>query len=509
MLERFSALVIYLAFYSAVGWACEVLVCSISSKRFVNRGFLKGPYCPIYGVGALLILAATAPVAGNPLLVFLLAMAVATALEYFTSWLMETLFQMRWWDYSHMKYNLNGRVCLLNAILFGLMGLAMVYFLHPICMRILAWIPPERHRLVASAILALFFIDLLTTLNSLLQFAERLKHVQRILGELDSYNKEYAWFDRADLTGSLERLRAICAGTDADEALLGVLDKLELLARRPKRTRFERSFPNLRPRGVEEAFRYLGRNLEARRTAIQESWQSKVRNVAKRFGQKTAETAKEAGASFAGGMGFYKLFWVFVSGSVLGFVVETLYCLAVRGVLESRQGLLYGPFSQIYGLGAVLMVLLLTPLAKKSDRWLFLGGALLGGGFEWLSGVFQEAVFGTASWDYSDQLLSLAGGKTSVTYMFFWGILGFIFIKGVYPKLSRLIERMPNRGGKVLSLLLLVFLTADILLSCAAISRWSARYNGVPAASAFEEILDTQYPDEKMKEIYPNMFIVE
>ena len=128
--------VLYFFAYSILGWACECLYCGIPARRFINRGFLEGPYCPIYGCGALIVILVLDPLKGHPLLLFLGAMIFTSVLEYVTSWLMEKLFHSKWWDYSERPFNINGRVCLLNSLLFGIMGLAVMYVVHPfICGR--------------------------------------------------------------------------------------------------------------------------------------------------------------------------------------------------------------------------------------------------------------------------------------------------------------------------------------------------------------------------------------
>ena len=113
------------------GWLMEVACKLVQLHRFINRGFLIGPYCPIYGFGAVLITALLTRSADSPAAVFALAMLVSAVLEYLTSYAMEKLFHARWWDYSHKPFNLNGRVCLGTLVPFGLMGLAMVYFVKP------------------------------------------------------------------------------------------------------------------------------------------------------------------------------------------------------------------------------------------------------------------------------------------------------------------------------------------------------------------------------------------
>lgn len=121
-----------LFFVSAVlGWMMEVTAKLIQFRRFINRGFLIGPYCPIYGVGSVLITALLSRYSKDPVTVFVMAMAVCGALEYLTSYLMEKLFHARWWDYSQRRFNLNGRVCANTLIPFGLLGLLMIYLVKP------------------------------------------------------------------------------------------------------------------------------------------------------------------------------------------------------------------------------------------------------------------------------------------------------------------------------------------------------------------------------------------
>ena len=116
---------------SILGWCMEVLCKLWQFHRFINRGFLMGPWCPIYGCGTALLTALLSRFTQDPFAVFGLAMLICGTLEYLTSWLMETLFHCRWWDYSAKRFNLNGRVCANTLIPFGLLGLLMVYFVRP------------------------------------------------------------------------------------------------------------------------------------------------------------------------------------------------------------------------------------------------------------------------------------------------------------------------------------------------------------------------------------------
>ena len=123
----------FLLFYvsAVLGWMMEVTAKLIQFRRFINRGFLIGPYCPIYGVGSVLITALLSRHADDPFVVFVMAMALCGTLEYLTSYAMEKLFHARWWDYSQRRFNLNGRVCAGTLIPFGLLGLLMVYLVKP------------------------------------------------------------------------------------------------------------------------------------------------------------------------------------------------------------------------------------------------------------------------------------------------------------------------------------------------------------------------------------------
>ena len=116
--------------YSIIGWVYESTICSIGHRKLINRGFLNGPYCPIYGTGAVLVLLVLGRIQ-NPVLLFFAGALVTCSLEYLTSWLMEKLFHARWWDYSKRKFNIGGRVCLIGAVVFGAFSVVLVLVLHP------------------------------------------------------------------------------------------------------------------------------------------------------------------------------------------------------------------------------------------------------------------------------------------------------------------------------------------------------------------------------------------
>ena len=132
MLKHLELYFIIFLFYSFLGWTIEVFLKFIKYNRFVNRGFLIGPYLPIYGFGATFITFLLQKYSDDIIALFVFSMIICTILEYFTSFLMEKIFCARWWDYSNEKFNINGRVCLRNMIAFGILGILMMKYINPI-----------------------------------------------------------------------------------------------------------------------------------------------------------------------------------------------------------------------------------------------------------------------------------------------------------------------------------------------------------------------------------------
>lgn len=206
---------------------------------------------------------------------------------------------------------------------------------------------------------------------------------------------------------------------------------------------------------------------------------------------------------FAQGYNFYKLVWIFIMASFIGDVIETIYVYLVSGELMSRSSFLYGQFSAVWGLGAVVLTMGLHRLIGWDDRYIFICGFFLGGAYEYACSVATELVFGKVFWDYSAMRFNI-GGRTNLLFMFFWGALSVIWLKICYPWLSDKIERIPMRLGKPLTLVLLLFLMADALVSTAALYRMNTRQT-LPAKNAVERFVDEQYSDEYLYKRYRNM----
>lgn len=207
---------------------------------------------------------------------------------------------------------------------------------------------------------------------------------------------------------------------------------------------------------------------------------------------------------FAAGMSFYKLALVFIIGSFVGVVVETLWCLLRHGYFESRNGVLWGPFSPLYGLGAVVLTLTLYRFRNRG-KWLsFVGGFIVGTVVEYVCSWWQEWAFGSKSWDYSAMPFNI-NGRVCLLYSIFWGVLGVLWIKDLYPRMSKWILRLPHKPGVVLTWILTIFMIINCAVSGLAVLRWSERVQGFQAENSYETFMDAHFPDERMESIWANM----
>ena len=213
-------------------------------------------------------------------------------------------------------------------------------------------------------------------------------------------------------------------------------------------------------------------------------------------------------AHFAQGMTFYKLFWVFFIGCFAGVVLETIYCLIQRGHYESRVGLIYGPFNLVYGIGALCLSGALYQFRNRGRVFSFVGAFVVGSVVEYACSWFQEVCFGSTSWDYSNMPYNL-NGRICLLYSIFWGILGIFWIKDIYPRMAKWILKIPNKVGKPLTWVLLVFMVFNSVMTLFTSLRWTARREGVEPRNAFEAYLDEHYPDERMQKIFANAEFTE
>lgn len=196
-----------------------------------------------------------------------------------------------------------------------------------------------------------------------------------------------------------------------------------------------------------------------------------------------------------------RIFWIFIIGSVFGFFAEMIYALVYTRALEIRQGLLYGPFIQIYGIGAIAYYLLVSKI--QEPKKLFFSGMLMGGILEYLCSFFQEIFFGTISWDYSNLFLNF-NGRTSFIYCFYWGLIGVFFLKVVYPFLLNIDKWAENKKFRIFSYIFIIFMIFNITISCLAANRQEERRKKIPPKNNLDIFLDRAYPDIYMDRIYNN-----
>ncbi len=146
-------------FYSILGWLMEVTLTFVRNKKFVNRGFLIGPYCPIYGSGVLLIMFILKRYLDRPLGLFCMAVIICSTLEYLTSYFMEKIFKARWWDYSNKKFNINGRICLEYAMFFGVGGTIIMYFINPMIINVMNATSSTVIKVLAITLFIIYMVD--------------------------------------------------------------------------------------------------------------------------------------------------------------------------------------------------------------------------------------------------------------------------------------------------------------------------------------------------------------
>ncbi len=178
--------VLYFFTYAFIGYVCEVIYCSIPKKKFVNRGYLYAPICPIYGYGAVIVILCFDWLTKYPwgfVLVAIGGMLLTSLLEYLTSFVMEKIFHMRWWDYSNHKFNIKGRVCLLNSTLFMLLVMILMYGIHPIFKSLYAKIDPVFVYAISAVLLSEMIVDTVFSTIKVVDLKAMLAKSEEIISE--------------------------------------------------------------------------------------------------------------------------------------------------------------------------------------------------------------------------------------------------------------------------------------------------------------------------------------
>ncbi|MDO4261807.1 MAG: putative ABC transporter permease [Eubacteriales bacterium] len=424
--------IIWLFFvYSFLGWALETAAAAVKQRRFVNRGVVNGPLCTIYGVPAVLLTVFGQEL--TPFWLFLGSLIVGTVTEWIGGHLVEKLYHEKWWDYSDVRWNLDGYICLPVSVFWGFLGMVCVRWGNGLWLALFDLIPEDAGILIVWILAAMLLLDIAATELALLGPADGRERWEAV----DS------WFSRLSL-----RIGGWLYGRVSG--------------------RLQRAYPK----------------------------------------RETVEKQETDRTVFAAGCSLPKLVWLFFLGSILGDLTETVFCRITAGVWMSRSSLVWGPFSIVWGMAMAAATALLYKYKDRSDRFLFLVGTALGGAYEYLCSVLSEMVFGTVFWDYSRLPFNL-GGRINLLYCFFWGFAAVVWFRLLYPFLSRQIERLPLRTGRILTWVIAVFLVCNMAVSAAALIRSDERSRGVPAQSGWQQVMDERFGDERLERIYPNAIKVQ
>lgn len=427
----YSELLWLFLLYSFLGWVLETAFAAIRQKRFVNRGLVNLPFCLLYGFAAIFISVFGQELSG--IWLYVGSVLLATVFEWAAGHLIEKIYHEKWWDYSNIRYNLDGYVCLPVSAFWGVLAVVMMKWGNSLLLSLFHLFPKTAGYVILWVLGILLAIDMLATL---IIWSGRSSDVKRWVA-VDN------WL--SNITGKISQW---------------IYTRMDL--------RIKRAYPNA----------------------------------------KKATVSKSSSTVFAEGCDFHKIVWLFMIGSFLGDITESLYCRIAGGVWMSRSSVVWGPFSIVWGLGIAGATMLLHRYRNRSDSFLFLTGTLLGGVYEYICSVFTEIVFGKVFWDYSQIPFNL-GGRINLLYCFFWGIAAVVWMKHLYPKVAALIEKVPMKTGKILTWVMVVFMCCNMLVSSMALIRSTERANGVPATSAWQEVMDERFDDERLARIYPNAMLTD
>ncbi len=286
--------------YSLAGWALGTAAAAVREKKFVDIGFLFGPYCPSYGISALLFAVFLSELKNNLFFLFLGGTVLSFFVTIGTGFVLERIFHRKWWDYSRKRFQFGGYVTLPYTVLWGLIAVFCVSFANPLLTDLMHLIPRSIGELILIIAGIILGIDLIGTISGILTVRSRVNKasiVYRISEDLQNAADTLG----EDLTGwTLKHLK--------------------------------KAYPNLDEKALLQAKLEKERELEA---------------------------SKEKAGVFAVGCSFYKLVCLFFLGAFLGDITETIFCLITAGKLMSRSSVVYGPFSIVWGLGCVLLTAIL------------------------------------------------------------------------------------------------------------------------------------------------------
>ena len=452
----------YFVIFSFCGWLINGIRTLFEEKRFYNKGFLASPFCPSYGVGAVICYLALNHFQSNRFFLFFGSCIILSLVVILIGFFTEKLLGFKPWDFSKMKLNIGSYVTLPYSLLLGIMGTILVGLLIPVLNSVIELIPFLVSLIVVLSICLLILIDYVFAIITTLRLQHRIKKLNGVSSLL---------------------------GSDVPQEKI---DELE--------SNYNKLFTeNILRRRLVSAFSELKNTAYVKQIAAKLD-EIKTDNM-KEYTQVYKNKEEEP---FAFGFCFKNLFYLFLFGSMLGTLFETIWALFAEGHFEVRVGMVYGPFIPVYGGGACFLTAVLYKLYKLSDTLIFVISAVVGAGFEYFCSWFQETLFGTVSWDYSNTAFNL-DGRTNLMYALIWGFLGLVWVRYLYPWASMLIEKIPKKAGSIITTFLIVFMLINAFMSVSATYRWTQRTEGVPASNSFDRYLDKHFDDDKMNFLFPHM----
>lgn len=236
----------YFMFYSIAGWVLESVYRSFCEKGFVNTGFLNGPFCPIYGIGTIIMLLFLKDFQKNVILLFIISFLMLSAWEYVVGVLLEKIFKTRYWDYSDHKINIKGRVCLFNSVCWGIIGVLFIKYIHPFIEKNMELVNPFILKNVVLVITILFIIDTIISIVSTINIKTALQKIE----ELNNQIKE-----------KLDEVKTLTNKEIKTELVDGIQNKIDILKKKKNRLfrrlyrrvyRLKKAFPDLQSNEITE-----------------------------------------------------------------------------------------------------------------------------------------------------------------------------------------------------------------------------------------------------------------
>ena len=452
----------YFVIFSFFGWVASSFRSLLLEKKFSNNGFLTSPFCPMYGFSAVICYTALKPFENSKLILFIGSTLILSALMVVVGVLVEKTLKFKPWDFSSSKFSIGNYITFPYALFLGLLGMLLVGLIIPVLRTAVEAIP-----FWVSLILVLCFCGIIVIdyVFSMITTVRLLRRIAKLKNSSELMDKGATEVEIQELEENYNRLFT--------ENIL--------------RKRLAHAYPDL------THMAYV-KQINAK---IEEIKQDNMKEYTQTFESKDDKP-------FAYGFCFTKLFYLFVIGSFIGTILETIWAFCVDGHFEMRVGMVYGPFIPVYGGGACFLTAALYKLYKLNDTLVFVISAFVGAGFEYFCSWLQEQMFGTVSWDYSDTPFNL-DGRTNLMYALIWGFLGLVWVRYLYPWTAKLIEKIPKRAGAIITTFLIVFMAFNGFMSVTATARWTQRTEGVPASNSFEEYLDEKFDNEKMEFLFPGM----